>query len=78
MRLELDVAGRDGAWRWTPDVRCVLNAGWAGRDLAAVAAHVEEMRALGVPAPQSVPIVFPVAQAMLTQGDRIDVYSPQS
>jgi hypothetical protein len=78
MRLELDVAGRGGAWRWTPGVRCVLNAGWAGRDLDAVAAHVEEMRALGVPAPQTVPIVFPVAQAMLTQGDRIDVYSPQS
>ena len=77
-RLELDVDGRGGAWRWTPGVRCVLNGGWAGRDLDAVAAHVEEMRALGVPAPQSVPIAFPVAPAMLTQGDRIDVYSPQS
>ncbi len=78
MRLEFDVAGRAGVWRWTPDLRCVLNAGWAGRDLDAVAAHVEEMRALGVPAPQSVPIVFPIAQAMLTQGDWIEVYSPQS
>lgn len=79
MRLELDVRGRGGAvWRWAPDVRCVLNAGWAGRDLDAVAAHVEELRALGVPAPERVPIVFPVAQAMLTQGDRIEVYSPQS
>jgi hypothetical protein len=77
-RLELDVGGPGGAWRWAPGVRCVLNGGWAGRDLDAVAAHVEEMRALGVPAPQSVPIVFPVAQAMLTQGDRVDVYSPQS
>ena len=77
-RLELDVGGRGGAWRWTPGVRCVLNGGWAGRDLDAVTAHVEEMRALGVPAPQSVPIVFPVAPAMLTQGDCVDVYSPQS
>jgi hypothetical protein len=56
----------------------MLNAGWAGRDLNAVAAHVEEMRTLGVPAPEKVPIVFPVAQAMLTQGDRIEIYSPQS
>ncbi len=78
MRLELDVTGRDGTWRWTPRVRSVLNAGWAGRDLTAVAAHVEEMRALGVPAPASVPIHFPVAQAMLTQGDRIEIYSPES
>ena len=78
VRLEFDIAGRDGAWRWTPGLRCVLNAGWAGRDLDAVAAHVEEMRVLGIPAPQRVPIVFPVGQAMLTQGDWIEVYSPQS
>lgn len=78
MQLELDVAGSGGTWRWTPRVRSVLNAGWAGRDLAAVQAHVEEMRALGVPAPDTVPVLFPVAQAMLTQGDRIEVYSPQS
>ena len=77
-RLELDVDSRGGSWRWTPGVRCVINGGWAGRDLEAVAAHVEEMRALGVPAPLTVPIVFPVAQAMLTQGDWIEVYSPQS
>jgi Protein of unknown function (DUF2848) len=77
-RLKLDMVGSAGTWRWTPRVRSVLNAGWAGRDLAAVQAHIEEMRALGVPAPEKVPIVFPVAQAMLTQGDRIEIYSPQS
>ncbi|HYM91445.1 MAG TPA: DUF2848 family protein [bacterium] len=78
MHLELEVAASQGVWRWTPRVRAVLNAGWAGRDRAAVAAHIEEMRALGVPAPEQVPIVFPVARAMLTQGDRIEIYSPQS
>jgi hypothetical protein len=78
MPLELEMSGAGGVWRWTPSIGSVLNAGWAGRDLEAVAAHVEEMRALGVPAPDTVPIVFPVAQAMLTQGDRIEIYSPQS
>jgi Protein of unknown function (DUF2848) len=78
MRLELEISGADGMWRWAPHVGSVSNAGWAGRDLEAVAAHVKEMRALGVPAPGTVPIVFPVAQAMLTQGDRIEIYSPQS
>jgi hypothetical protein len=76
--VELEMTGTGGVWRWAPDVRSVLNAGWAGRDLEAVAAHVEEMRALGVPAPETVPIVFPVARAMLTQGDRVEIYSPQS
>ncbi len=78
MHLELEIAAAHGVWRWTPPVRTVLNAGWAGRDRAAVAAHIEEMRSLGVPAPTEVPIVFPVAQAMLTQGDRIEIYSPES
>jgi hypothetical protein len=78
MHLKLKMTGTEGVWHWAPRVGSVLNAGWAGRDLEAVAAHVEEMRALGVPAPETVPIVFPVAQAMLTQGDAIEIYSPQS
>jgi hypothetical protein len=78
MHLRLEIEAAAGRWRWTPPVAAVLNAGWAGRDCAAVAAHVEEMRALGVPAPERVPIVFPVAAAMLTQGDRIQIYSPES
>ena len=78
MRHELEIVAPEGTWRWTPRVRAVLNGGWAGRDQAAVAAHIDEMRALGVPAPGEVPIVFPVARAMLTQGDRIEIYSPQS
>jgi Protein of unknown function (DUF2848) len=78
MRLELEMASAGGVWKWAPSLRSVLNAGWAGRDSAAVAAHVEEMRALGVPGPDHVPIVFPVARAMLTQGDRIEIYSPES
>jgi hypothetical protein len=76
--LELDMVAGGGAWRWTPRVRSVLNGGWAGRDSAAVQAHVAEMRALGVPGPDKVPIVFPIATAMLTQEDRAEIYSPES
>lgn len=78
MHLQLEMTGSGGAWQWAPRVRSVLNAGWAGRDRDAVAAHVEEMRALRVPAPDTVPIHFPVARAMLTQGHSIEIYSPQS
>ena len=78
MQVELEMNAAGGSWRWTPAVRAILNGGWTGRDMAAVRAHVEEMRALGVPAPTEVPIVFPVARAMLTQGDRVEIYSPQS
>ena len=78
MEVEMEMHAAGASWRWTPQVRAVLNAGWAGRDMGAVQAHIEEMHALGVPAPTEVPIVFPVARAMLTQGDRIEIYSPQS
>ncbi|HKV44336.1 MAG TPA: DUF2848 family protein [bacterium] len=78
MRVVLEMAAAGAVWRWTPEIYAVLNGGWAGRDVAAVQAHVTEMRALGIPAPTDVPITFPVAQAMLTQGDRIEIYSPQS
>lgn len=76
--MELDLAASGAAGRWTPYVRAVVNGGWAGRDMAAVQAHVDEMRSLGVPAPTEIPIVFPVARAMLTQDDKIEIYSPQS
>src|SRR5207302_2577755 len=62
MQVELEMRAAGASWRWTPAVRAVLNGGWTGRDMAAVRAHVEEMRALGVPAPTEVPIVFPVAR----------------
>jgi Protein of unknown function (DUF2848) len=78
MHLQLDLHAGPGHWRWRPLVRTVVNAGWAGRDRDAVAAHIAEMRSVGVPAPETVPIVFPVATAMVTQGDRIQVYSPES
>src|SRR2546430_1493856 len=47
MGLELEMVSSIGSWRWTPQVRTVLNGGWAGRDQAAVAAHIKEMQALG-------------------------------
>lgn len=78
MTLELDVVRGAAVERWSPQVRAVLNAGWSGRDAARVRAHVEEMRALGVPPPKEVPIVFPVARAMLTQDRAIEIYVPES
>lgn len=76
--LTLTVTGTAGARPWRVEAGSVLNAGWAGRDRAHVEAHIDEMRKLGVPPPTEVPIVFPVARAMLTQGTAIEIYSPES
>ncbi len=48
-------------------------AGWTGSDKAAVEAHIEELAALGVPRPTTVPIYFHNAAALLTTADQIQV-----
>jgi len=78
MAVTIDVARSGAIEQWAPEIRAVLNAGWAGRDAALVRAHVDEMRALGVPAPTEVPILFPVARLMLTQGNDVEIYTPES
>jgi hypothetical protein len=53
------------------DVTQVLNGGYAGRTQEAVLAHIEEMRALGVPGPQVTPIMFPISPYLAQQTDEV-------
>src|SRR5687767_11433548 len=53
-------------------------AGWTGRDRAAIEHHIEELAAIGVPRPSSVPLYYRVAAALLTQATQIDVLGPGS
>jgi hypothetical protein len=48
-------------------------AGWTGRDAAAVQHHIDELAAIGVPAPSSVPVYYRVAESLLTQQDVFQV-----
>jgi len=52
--------------------RELVIAGWAGRDRAAVDHHIEELAAIGVPRPSTVPLFYRVAAALLTQADTIE------
>jgi hypothetical protein len=51
----------------------LVMAGWAGRNTAAVEAHIRELEELGTPRPSRTPIFYRVAAALLTVGDRIQV-----
>jgi hypothetical protein len=62
----------DGS-RVEADVRVLLNAGYAGRDQAAVRAHIEELAHLGVPAPSTTPALYPVASYLALQTDTVQV-----
>ncbi len=54
----------------TIDVSWVFNAGYAGRDSAQVKHHVDELAALGVPAPDNVPSLYPLSN-LLARQDRL-------
>lgn len=48
-------------------------AGWTGRDRAALEHHVEELAALGVARPSTMPVYYRAAVTCLTQESRIQV-----
>ena len=58
-------------------VQQAYNFGYAGREQAEVLGHVEQMRALGMPAPSRVPAIFPIppdrvstATSLIAAGDQ--------
>lgn len=71
--LALTVHARDG--RRTIDLlpRDLVIAGWTGRDHAAVMHHIEDLAALGVPPPATVPMFYRVAAGLLTAAPAIQV-----
>lgn len=53
-------------------------AGWTGRDAAAIAHHIHELEAVGVPAPSSVPLYYRASASLLTQDSVIEVLGDSS
>jgi 4-hydroxyphenylacetate 3-monooxygenase len=48
-------------------------AGYTGRDLEAVQHHIDELAAIGVPAPDSIPAFYEMGVDRLTTSDRVEV-----
>lgn len=55
------------------DVKRIVNAGYVGRDLKAVTAHIEELRREGIAPPPSIPMLFPVMSHNITTSPLIEV-----
>lgn len=55
------------------DIEQLVIAGWTGRDVAALNRHIEELKAIGVQPPSTVPLYYRVATDLLTQADNIEV-----
>ncbi|TYC48587.1 DUF2848 domain-containing protein [Rhodobacterales bacterium] len=65
-----------GVLTCTPD-RLIV-AGWTGRNRAAVDHHIEELAAIGVPAPSSVPLYYQCSPELLTQNEMIQALGKES
>lgn len=55
------------------EIRELVVAGWTGRDVEAMEAHISELERLGVSRPKTTPIFYRVAADLLTTATRIQV-----
>src|SRR3954453_21966178 len=60
----------------TPDTLIV--AGWTGRDEASLRHHIEELAAIGVPRPSSVPVFYRNSVNNVMQAERLEVLGPDT
>ena len=67
-KLELMVVG---VGRRTIKVNWIFNGGYAGRDHSKVQYHINELAALGVPAPKSIPTLYPLSNHLISQKDHL-------
>ncbi len=72
-RIALDVVRPTGTLPLDFAPRRMINAGYVGRDQAAVRHHIEELRLEGVAPPPSVPMLFPMLLSNVTTASRIEV-----
>jgi hypothetical protein len=53
-------------------------AGWTGRDEKAIMHHIEELQAIGVPRPSTVPLYYRASAQQLTQDQTLEMLGEQS
>jgi hypothetical protein len=56
----------------------LIVAGWTGREEAALRHHIEELAAIGVPRPSSVPVFYRNSMLNLSQSPVIEVLGPET
>lgn len=78
MQTEFLIEGPQGPHTVRVEIDQLVVAGWAGRDRAAIEHHIEELAAIGVPRPTSVPLYYRIASNQLTQADTVQVVGPDS
>src|ERR1044072_9255142 len=62
----------------TMEPETLIVAGWTGRDEASLRHHIEELAAIGVPRPSSVPVFYRNAVNNVMQTSRLEVLGPDT
>jgi hypothetical protein len=78
MTLPFRLNSKNGDYTDDVTIRQVILAGWTGRDRAALEKHIEEMAAVGVRRPPSVPVFYRCSASRLTIADEIQVVGEDS
>lgn len=78
MTLPFRLNSKNGDYTDDVTIREVILAGWTGRDRAALQKHIEEMAAVGVRRPRSVPVFYRCSASRLTVADEIQVVGEDS
>lgn len=76
MKVVFNLAGADT--RIETDIANVVVAGWAARDRDAIEHHIEELAAIGVPRPSTVPLYYRIADNQLTQSATVQAVGEAS
>jgi hypothetical protein len=76
--LVLTVNAKDGSHQLTFEAGRLVCCGWAGRDQAAVEAHIDELARIGVPRPTRVPTYMNFSTYLLTTESEMTVVSDKS
>jgi hypothetical protein len=76
--LNFDLHARQGTQPVSLQPSALVVAGWTGRDEAALRHHIEELAAIGVPRPSSVPVFYRNSLLNLTQAPVVEVLGPDT
>jgi hypothetical protein len=71
--IQLTCLGLSQAHLQTFDPKHLVIAGWTGRNREAIEHHIDELAAIGVPRPSTVPLYYRVGVGCLTQTQSIQV-----
>lgn len=77
-QFQLHTLGTSASTALSFNLHTLIVAGWAGRDMAAIEHHIEELAELGVPRPTSVPLFYRIASNQFTQDAQVQMVGPHS